>query len=72
MNTNGVINWNHESLYPVLVKGRPFNRDVNVKNLRSHVERNTNEAVNSSPRNGTWKSSLVITVIFVSQLSNYR
>lgn len=70
MNTNGVINWNHESLYPVLVKGRPFNRDVNVKNLRSHVERNTNEAVNSSPRNGTCKSSLVVTVIFASRLSN--
>lgn len=42
----GAIKWNHESLYPVLVKGGPFNR--NVKNLRSHVKRNTNEAVNSS------------------------
>lgn len=41
----GTIKWNHESLYPVLVKGGPFNRDV--KNLRSHVKRNTNEAVNS-------------------------
>lgn len=45
MNTNGTIKWNHETLCPVLVKGGPFNRDV--KNLRSHVERNTNEAVNS-------------------------
>lgn len=41
----GTIKRNHESLYPVLVKGGPFNRDV--KNLRSHVKRNTNEAVNS-------------------------
>lgn len=46
MNTNGTINLNHESLFPVLVKGGPFNRDV--KNLRSHVKRNTNEAVNST------------------------
>lgn len=41
----GTIKRNHESLYPVLVKGGPFNRDV--KNLRSHVKSNTNEAVNS-------------------------
>lgn len=41
----GAVKWNHESLCPVLVKGGPFNRDV--KNLRSHVKRNTNEAVNS-------------------------